>query len=109
MCKTVGELACGLIGERLRLGDAVGRPAPADKIPAGASGPKRRKVHAPKMKRKCRSGKEISARANHQRQGEQDLSRQDTETTGDTDSAKRGSGKATPAIADEKHASAFDT
>ena len=51
MRKTVGELTRGLVGERLRLGDAVGRPAPAEKIPAGSSGPKRWKVHAPTMKR----------------------------------------------------------
>ena len=48
--ETVGELLRGLRGERLRLGEALIRPAPAEKIPAGALGPKRRKIHGAKLK-----------------------------------------------------------
>src|SRR5579884_4307963 len=55
--KTIGETLRGLDRERLRLGKAFGRPAPADKIPDAPLGPKFREIHAPTLIPRAREDK----------------------------------------------------
>ena len=50
MLEAVGELLRRLRGKGLGLGQAVVRPAPTQKISAGALGPKRWKVHGATLK-----------------------------------------------------------
>jgi len=57
--KSFRQLLCGLIGERLGLGQAAGRPAPHQKIAAADASPELREVHGAKMRFPMKDSKSI--------------------------------------------------